>query len=146
MILPDAEATEALGRSLAARLGVGDVIALSGDLGAGKSTLARGILAGLGFGGDTPSPTFPLVIPYDQPDVTLPVWHVDLYRLESAQDAVELGLNDALSDGALLIEWPERLGGDLMEEALILSLAVEREGGRRLTATVSPSWAKRWPL
>ncbi len=146
MILPDAEATEALGRSLAARLGVGDVIALSGDLGAGKSTLARGILAGLGFGGDAPSPTFPLVIPYDPPDVTLPVWHIDLYRLERAEDAVELGLDDALSDGALLIEWPERLGGDLPGAALILSLAVEGEAARRLTATVPPSWATRWPL
>lgn len=146
MILPDAKATETFGRALSGRLEVGDVVALSGDLGAGKSTLARGVLAGLGFAGDVPSPTFPLVIPYDRPDVRLPVWHVDLYRLETGNDALELGLDDALIDGALLIEWPERLRSAIAHDALNLSLAVDGNGCRRLTATVPPSWAARWPI
>lgn len=146
MRLTTAEATEALGRALAVRLAPGDVIALSGDLGAGKSTLARGILAGLGHDGDVPSPTFPLVIPYDPPGVRLPVWHVDLYRLDGADEAEELGLDDVLDDGALLIEWPERLGARLWREALILSLAIAADGARDLTATVPPSWGARWPL
>jgi tRNA threonylcarbamoyladenosine biosynthesis protein TsaE len=146
MRLTTAEATEALGRALAVRLAPGDVVALRGDLGAGKSTLARGILAGLGHDGDVPSPTFPLVIPYDPPGVRLPVWHVDLYRLDGADEAEELGLDDVLDDGALLIEWPERLGARLWREALILSLAIAADGARDLTATVPPSWGARWPL
>lgn len=146
MILPDTEATDRFGRVLSSRLAGGDMIALSGDLGAGKSTLARGILSGLGFAGDVPSPTFPLVIPYEPPAVRLPVWHVDLYRLETPEEAAELGLDDALGDGALLIEWPERLGSAFTREALILSLAVNSDGSRSLTATVPPSWAGRWPI
>ncbi|HEU0135453.1 MAG TPA: tRNA (adenosine(37)-N6)-threonylcarbamoyltransferase complex ATPase subunit type 1 TsaE, partial [Allosphingosinicella sp.] len=80
MRLDGPESTEAFGRRLARRIRAGDVVALFGDLGAGKTTLARGILAGLGHRGDVASPTFPLVIPYDGLD--LPVWHVDLYRIE----------------------------------------------------------------
>lgn len=143
--LPNAEATETLGRTIAPLLAIGDIVALSGNLGAGKSTLARGILAGLGHRGEVPSPTFPLVIPYDPPDVRISVWHVDLYRLETAEEAAELGLDEALSDGALLIEWPERLQGRLWDEALTLSLDIQSDGARGLTAAVPPSWAARWP-
>lgn len=146
MILPDAEATNVAGRSLAPHLRVGDVVALSGDLGAGKTSFVRGVLAGLGFGGEAPSPSFALVIPYDPPAVRLPVWHVDLYRLENAADAEELGLDDALFDSALLIEWPERLGDRLWPDALKIRLDNAEDGGRRLTVSVPPSWETRCPF
>ena len=146
MILPDAEATEAAGRLLAKALRPGDVIALSGDLGSGKTSLARGVLSGLGFAGEAPSPSFALVIPYAPPAVCLPVWHVDLYRLESADDAEELGLDEALSDSALLIEWPERLGDRLWPDALQIRLDDAGSSGRRLTVSMPPSWEDRCPF
>src|ERR1700749_2160031 len=92
--LPDAAATEALGRALAPLLRIGDVVALFGDLGAGKTSLARGALAALGLAGEAPSPTFAIVQPYAPPEVTLPVAHVDLYRIEAPDDAEELGLDE----------------------------------------------------
>ena len=144
MILPDAEATEAAGRALAANLRSGDVIALSGNLGAGKTCFARGVLFGLGLEGEAPSPSFALVIPYAPPAVRLPVWHVDLYRLESADDAEELGLDDALSDSALLIEWPERLGGQLWPDYLWLHLQGAGGPTRSLTWQPAGAWKGRW--
>lgn len=146
MILPDENATEAAGRALAPALRPGDVIALSGDLGAGKTCFVRGVLSGLGFAGEAPSPSFALVIPYAPPAVRIPVWHVDLYRLESAEDAEELGLDEALCDAALLIEWPERLGDRLWPEALKIGLEDAGPGARRLTVSVPPSWEARCPL
>ena len=145
MRLQGDEAMDMLGRGLGAVLRAGDVIALRGDLGAGKTTLARGILAGLGLQGEAPSPTFTLVQYYDPPEVRLPVAHADLYRLGAPDEAEELGLDDALAAGALLIEWPERLGGGLPPEALILT--IEGAGGsfRSLTAAVPPAWENRWP-
>jgi tRNA threonylcarbamoyladenosine biosynthesis protein TsaE len=146
MILPTPEATHAAGLSLAPHLRAGDIIALSGDLGAGKSTFTRGLLAGLGFDGDVPSPSFALVIPYAPPALRLPLWHVDLYRLDSADEIEELGLDDALTDGALVIEWAERLGGRLWPESLKIMIAAHEDGGRCLTATAPPSWEARCPL
>ncbi len=146
MILPDEAAARAAGAALAPHLEPGDVIALSGDLGAGKSTLARGLLEGLGFDGDVPSPSFALVIPYAPPDVRVPVWHVDLYRLEDAREAEALALDEALGDGALVIEWPERLGEMLWPEALRLRLDFAADGGRILTVDAPPSWEGRCPL
>src|SRR4051812_16180206 len=107
--LADAEATEAFGRALAAELRAGDSIALFGALGAGKTTLSRGILRGLGHQGDVGSPTFPIVQTYEPPDTRIPVWHVDLYRIEDASELGELGLDEAREAAAMLIEWPERL-------------------------------------
>ena len=143
MRLEGPEATEALGRALAARLRPGDVVALYGDLGAGKTTLARGILRGLGFEGDVASPTFPIVLPYEQID--LPVWHVDLYRIDDPAEIDELALDEALEDGALLIEWPERLGARLWPQTLKLTLARDGSGARALTADVPAAWGGRWP-
>jgi tRNA threonylcarbamoyladenosine biosynthesis protein TsaE len=146
MILPDEAATIAAGERLAPALRAGDIVALSGDLGAGKSTLARGVLRGLGFSGDAPSPTFGLVIPYDTSDMRLPVWHVDLYRIDNPRDADALALDEALDEGALLIEWPERLGDRLWPEALRVILTRDPSGGRRLTVSAPPSWEGRCPL
>lgn len=143
MLLEGAPATEALGLRIAPLVRVGDVIALFGDLGAGKTTLARGILKGLGHEGEVASPTFPIVQPYDE--LRVPVWHVDLYRIENPAELEELALDDAHEHAALLIEWPERLGGDLWDEALRLALRRQGEGARALTATVPPAWGTRWP-
>lgn len=142
--LPDAGATEAFGRALGKALRPGDVVALFGSLGAGKTTLARGILEGLGHDGDVASPTFPIVVTYDPPDTRLPAWHVDLYRIEEVEELEELGLDEARDDGVLLIEWPERLPA-LWPETLRLTLGEEAGGGRALTAKVPAAWEARWP-
>lgn len=136
-------ATEQLGRGLASLLRPGDAVALFGELGAGKTTLTRGLLQGLGFEGDVASPTFPIVIAYEE--LRPPVWHVDLYRIEDADEALELGLDEARADAALVIEWPERLGAALWADALQLRLAAEPGGARSLTARVPPAWEGRWP-
>ena len=145
LMLADEAATLGLGARLANVLRAGDVVALSGDLGSGKTTLARGCLAGLGFAGEVTSPTFTVVQSYDANTTRVPVLHVDLYRLEGAADAVELGLDDALADHALLIEWPERLGAALWPHALRLGLQATADGARRLTADVPGAWTDRWP-
>jgi tRNA threonylcarbamoyladenosine biosynthesis protein TsaE len=145
MRLDSAEATEALGAALGDALAVGDIVALFGDLGAGKTTLARGIARGLGFVGEVSSPTFPIVQVYDDPGMRLPLWHVDLYRIEDPEELAELGLEDALLDSALVIEWPERLGAGLSADALRLDLRRTGEGERALTARVPQAWERRWP-
>ncbi len=139
------DAMRGFGARLARRIRAGDVVALSGELGAGKTTLARGILEGLGLPGEAPSPTFTLVQSYDPPEVRLPVSHVDLYRLAGPDEAAELGLDEALAAGALLIEWPERLGGWLWPDALVLRIEGAGDDFRRLTADVPPAWGGRWP-
>jgi tRNA threonylcarbamoyladenosine biosynthesis protein TsaE len=141
--LPDAAATEAFGEALGRALQVGDVVALFGSLGAGKTTLARGLLRALGHKGDVSSPTFPIVQVYAPPDTRIPLWHVDLYRIEDPAELEELGLDDALADGALVIEWPERLPA-LWPDALRLGLAPDG-AGRALTPDVPPAWESRWP-
>ena len=144
-ILADAAATEAAGAALAPLLRAGDVVALHGDLGAGKTSFARGVLAALGFPEEAPSPSFAIVQAYDPPDVTLPVWHVDLYRIDDGDEAAELGLDEALEDGVLLIEWAERLGARLWPDALHLTFEPTPDGARRLTWGVPASWETRWP-
>ncbi|HLL58507.1 MAG TPA: tRNA (adenosine(37)-N6)-threonylcarbamoyltransferase complex ATPase subunit type 1 TsaE [Allosphingosinicella sp.] len=143
MLLQSAEATERIGAALASQLRAGDVIALFGDLGAGKTTFTRGLLRGLGFDGDVASPTFPIVQPYE--DLRVPLWHVDLYRIEDPAELDELALDEARADTALVIEWPERLGHLLWADALHLHLVVAGEGQRSLTARVPPAWGERWP-
>ena len=144
--LADASATEILGAALGSVLRPGDVVALSGPLGAGKTTFARGVLGALGLSGEAPSPSFSLVIAYDPPDVRLPLWHVDLYRIDDPEEIGELGLDDARIDAVLLIEWPERMGDRLWDDALRLSLDPEPTGGRRLTWIIPAAWDGRWPL
>lgn len=140
--LADEAATLAAGAALGDVLRAGDVVALAGDLGMGKTTLVRGLLRALGFTGQAASPTFPIVIPYAPPDVRLAVAHVDLYRIDDPGEVRELGLDEYLDGGALVIEWPER--GPAWRDALRLSLAADG-AGRRLTWGPSAPWEGRWP-
>jgi tRNA threonylcarbamoyladenosine biosynthesis protein TsaE len=142
VILKDEEATLAAGARLAAAARGGDVITLSGPLGVGKTALARGFIAALGHEGEVPSPSFAIVQPYEE--LELPVWHVDLYRIEEPAEIEELGLDSAL-DAVLLVEWPERAGESAWPDALALSLDFAQDGERILTAKVPPSWEGRWP-
>jgi len=141
--LPDAAATEAFGAWLAGLVRPGDVVTLSGPLGAGKTSIARGLLAALGLQGEAPSPSFAIVQPYDPPEVRMPVLHVDLYRIERAGEIEELGLDEALADSILLVEWPECAAGR-WPGALALTLSVTPGGARRLTAALPPAWEARW--
>lgn len=135
----DLAATEALGARIAASLGVGDAVALEGDLGSGKTTLARAILRALGVTEAVPSPTFTLVQTYETRK--LRVRHYDLYRIENVADMDELALDEALDEGAALIEWPEHAGSRLPENALHVALTLDDEG-RRARITGSRRWAK----
>ena len=146
LLLADVAATEAAGRSLAAVLRAGDVVTLSGGLGAGKTSFARGVLAALGLAGEAPSPTFAIVQPYAPPEVRLPILHVDLYRIEDAGELEELGLDEARYDSALLVEWPERIGSRYWSDALALTLTPRPDGARRLTWEGPAAWEARWPL
>ena len=145
MRLADTAATEAVGARLATLVRAGDVVTLEGPLGAGKTSIARGLLAALGLAGEAPSPSFAIVQPYDPPETRLPVLHVDLYRLDGPEELEELGLDDQSRDAVLLVEWPERAGPDRWPEALGLTLTVETDGSRRLTAKVPAAWEGRWP-
>ena len=142
MILATEADTAALGEVLAASARAGDVIALSGPLGVGKTVLVRGFLAGLGHADEVPSPSFAIVQPYEA--LEPPAWHVDLYRLEDRAELAELGLDDA-GHSVLLVEWPERAGDNAWPNALRLSLDFTEAGARRLTALVPPAWEGRWP-
>ena len=130
MPLPTERATEALGATLAARLKPGDVVGLTGDLGAGKTTLARAIIRAAAADPEliVPSPTFTLVEVYETPRGTF--WHFDLYRLEAAEQVYELGWEEALAEGIVLLEWPERLGR-LLPKHLSVTLELASDDGRR---------------
>jgi tRNA threonylcarbamoyl adenosine modification protein YjeE len=134
--LPDLDATTRLGRAIASGLQAGDAVALWGDLGAGKTTLARAILQALGVTEDVPSPTFTIVQSYD---TAPPVAHYDLYRIKHSGEMAELGFDDALDQGAVLVEWPERAPEILPPEALHVRLAL-REDGRSARVTGPARW------
>jgi tRNA threonylcarbamoyladenosine biosynthesis protein TsaE len=144
MILADEAATRAFGASLAGVLEAGDVILLDGPLGAGTTTLVRGLLEALGHQGAVPSPSFAIVQPYD--DLALPLWHADLYRISDPSELDELGLDSILGDGVLVVEWPGHAGqGAWPPTALALSLEPREDGRRALTATPGQGWGERWP-
>jgi tRNA threonylcarbamoyladenosine biosynthesis protein TsaE len=121
-------ATQALGARIAGGLRAGDAVALQGDLGAGKTTLARAILEGLGVTEDVPSPTFTLVQQYETPK--LAVRHYDFYRIEEPSEVNELGLDEALDEGAVLIEWPERALHRIPPDALHIKLTITNDRSR----------------
>ena len=136
ILLEDAEATTRLGEAIAPRLAVGEAVLLYGPLGMGKSTLARGLIRAMTRPDeDVPSPTFTLVQFYPSDP---PVAHFDLYRLSRAEEAFEIGLDEALDEGAAVIEWPERLGEDpgAVLGRDILTIVLSEDGDGRL-ATVS---------
>lgn len=144
MILRHADDSDRLGRRLAAVAQPGDVITLSGPLGAGKTSIARGLLAELGLAGEAPSPSFAIVQPYAPPEVRMPVLHVDLYRIDDPAELDELGLDEARAESLLVVEWPERAGRGYWRDALALTLTVAADGARALTAEVPAAWEDRW--
>ncbi|MHC0613965.1 tRNA (adenosine(37)-N6)-threonylcarbamoyltransferase complex ATPase subunit type 1 TsaE [Komagataeibacter oboediens] len=127
--LPDAQATARLGHALAGVLRAGDCVLLEGDLGAGKTTLARALLRGLCGDGDmeVPSPSYTLVQVYDAP--VAEVAHFDLWRLDGPEGLYELGWDDA-REGIVVVEWPQRLGALTPPDALRITLAPDAAGGR----------------
>lgn len=130
------------GRRIAEKLRAGDVIALSGGLGAGKTTLAREIIAALGYKAEVPSPTFTIVEVYD---LDPPIVHADFYRLDREQDAEEIGLDDYRQGAALIAEWPEKAGG-FMHEPGCLAIELENaDDGRIAIARPGTDWLTRWP-
>ena len=131
------DATKALGARIGAALRPGDAVALAGDLGAGKTTLARAILASLGVSETVPSPTFTLVQRYDTEKLS--VSHFDLYRLKKPAEMDELGLDDALESGAALIEWPERAQERLPADRLRVDILADA-GERRAILSGPARW------
>ena len=141
--LPDLKVMAQFAARIAAALRIGDVIALEGDLGAGKTTLAREILASLGHSGEVPSPTFTIVESYDA--LVPPVVHADFYRLDDPKEAAEIGLDDYREGAALIAEWPERAGG-FSHEPACLSITLEIAGqGRKAIVEAGPDWLGRMP-
>lgn len=141
-ILGDADVTAAFAVALGGHLGPGDTILLSGELGSGKTHLARALIRSrLDPPEDVPSPTFTLVQVYETPQAE--IWHADLYRLTGPEEVIELGLDAAFDDAICLVEWPDRLGGLAPASALHLTLGRgESDDARTLVATwQAPRWA-----
>ena len=148
-VLRDVAATGVLARRIAKLLRPGDVVALSGGLGSGKTTLARAIIAALGHEGEVPSPTFAIVQTYDPPQVSLPVVHADFYRLDDASEAEQLGLDDYREGAVLIAEWPENAGG-FADDPACLSIRLEsgsqsRDSGRLAIVEPGADWLERLP-
>lgn len=123
--------TRRLGARLGRRLRAGDVVLLSGELGAGKTVFVQGLARGLGYGGSVSSKSFVLLGEYQ--GRSLKLYHADLYRLEEPQQVEELALDEYCSDGALAVEWPERAPGVFREDHLLVRFTVTGERGRALT-------------
>jgi tRNA threonylcarbamoyladenosine biosynthesis protein TsaE len=142
--LDDEQATVDLAAALAGVARVGDVIALSGELGAGKSVFARAFVRALSGGRrrEVPSPTFTLAQAYDCDAGT--VHHFDLYRLSKPEEAWELGIEDAFADGISLVEWPERLGAELPETRLEVAFSFAADANARTARiTARDDWRAR---
>ncbi|HYB10012.1 MAG TPA: tRNA (adenosine(37)-N6)-threonylcarbamoyltransferase complex ATPase subunit type 1 TsaE [Alphaproteobacteria bacterium] len=140
LVLGDLAATERLAQALANGALPGDILALSGPLGVGKTAFARAYISALGGAEEVPSPTFTLVQTYDIGGVS--VFHFDLYRLERFTDAYELDLEDAFSEGISLIEWPERLGPLLPDERLDIMLSFQDASDARHARLIA--YDERW--
>tara|TARA_R110002096_G_scaffold309403_4_gene504013 strand:- start:44998 stop:45468 length:471 start_codon:yes stop_codon:yes gene_type:complete len=136
-----------LASRLSALLKTGDILAFEGNLGTGKTEFCRAIIHALGYDEDVPSPTFNLLQIYEPSieDLKTPaVWHMDLYRLENAQDVFELGIEDGFDSAVTMIEWPERMGNYLPAEHLKITLSHgDNEGSRYISFDGDPSWEQR---
>lgn len=148
-VLSDLVVTAAFGAAIAAQLCEGDVVALSGGLGAGKTTLARAIIAALGHRGEVPSPTFTIIETYEAPPLRLPVVHADFYRLEHPDELAEIGLDEYREGAVLLAEWPDHAGG-FDREPGCLSITLDLVGetgadGRIAIARGGADWVGRMP-
>lgn len=143
--LPDIAATAAFGARIAAVLRAGDVVALSGGLGAGKTTLARAIISALGYAGEVPSPSFAIIETYDPPLLRLALVHADFYRLEDPAELAELGLEHYREGAALLAEWPEQAGGFAHEPACLSIRLEAAETGRIAIVEPGQEWLGRMP-
>lgn len=142
LTLPDEAATAALGARLAQLLETGDVVRLYGDLGAGKTTLARAVIEALTGEADAPSPTYTLVQSYETRDGRL-LAHADLYRLETEDELDELGLDEALEQGMALIEWPDRAPSFAPADRLDLTLTETGSGVRDAQLSGHGRWEGR---
>lgn len=139
-ILADEIETRDLGSRLAPYLKVGDIVLLRGDLGAGKTSFARGIVGELTDAKEVPSPTYTLVQMYDT--ATFGIWHFDLYRLDNPSEIGELGITEAIDEGVSLIEWPERI--EAMLSGSELNIGIEFAGkGRRVVFSGDQVWSER---
>jgi tRNA threonylcarbamoyladenosine biosynthesis protein TsaE len=147
--LPDLAAMAGFGARIAARLREGDVVALEGGLGAGKTTLARAILASLGHAGEVPSPTFTIIETYAAPPLRLTVVHADFYRLEDPAELAEIGLDDYREGAVLLAEWPDHAGGFGHEPGCLTimldPLGENGQDGRIAIARGGADWVGRMP-
>ena len=143
LVLADEAATGRLAARVASLARRGDVIALGGPLGVGKTSFARAFIRASGAAdAEVPSPTFTLVEVYERPGA--PIWHFDLFRLDAPADVFELGIEEAFADGISLVEWPERLGPLLPRERLGVELFfADTPQSRRATVTAPPAWSER---
>jgi len=139
-----AEETRSIGGAISPLLSPGDAIALTGELGSGKTTFAQGLARGLGFEGHVVSPTFTLVREYRP--ARLPVIHADVYRLERVRDVLELELEQSAEDGVLLVEWGDAVEALLPNGHLVVELATLDPGEERtiVLRTEGRSWLPRW--
>lgn len=143
--LPNLAAMDRLGGTIASKLQPGDVVALTGGLGAGKTTLARAIIAALGHEGEVPSPSFSIVELYEPPAVRIPLVHADFYRLNDPEEADEIGLDDYRAGAAMIAEWPDHAGG-FAHEAGCLSITLDVVGNGRIAIVEGGSdWLGRMP-
>ena len=143
--LPDLAAMERYGARIAERLQPGDVVALSGGLGAGKTTLARAIIAALGYPHEVPSPTFTIIETYDAPPLRVPVVHADFYRLDDPAEVGELGLDDYREGAALIAEWPDHAGGFGHEPGCLEIRLESANSGRIAIVEAGRDWLERMP-
>lgn len=142
---PTAEDTRAIGGALAGLLRAGDVVALTGELGAGKTTLVQGVARALDYSGPVASPTFTLVREYRTP--SLRIVHADVYRLDRVQEVLDLGLQELLEDdGVLLVEWGDAVSEILPSDPLVVELIVPGDGEARSISIVDSgeAWTARW--
>ena len=142
----DPPATQRVASALAPHLAVGDVVALRGDLGAGKSVFARAVIHSCGLAGvDVPSPTFTLVQTYAgrRAGQALDIAHLDCFRLEDPEEALELGLDELMADHLCLIEWPDRIAPYLPADRLDVTIEIAADGGRFIALVGGRRWSDR---